>query len=624
MATEYFHSSTPYSTDPKYNSLFAKGSVYRNSIAQYNTNFSEISSAVDPRGANQLKETSETFNTGVKSIEVGTIQPNVFEAIPKEHFKEMNSMARLAGADITLHAPMLDPTGITQHGWDKLAQVAAEKQLWDAIQKGHDLNPKNQVVTFHATSSPLPGAETKIMENGKERTVSMIVVNEADGKIAPLREEKKYFGTKDSNPIPFNPEEELKTINEEQWMSKLSNVNFSAQRADHEIRSAAVVLEKLKGYKEKFSNFKDMPEEQKKDLLGEEGKDFIENAEERNKMAQNELTHGKLFLREAYRATKDLFDDIYAKANKEDQEKLRDYAEKITPLINNWNKIESPDELKKYSDIIQEGLKTMGEMDKPQIYKPIKQFAVEKAAETTSNLALKSFNQFGNEAPIIALENHPAQQALLTSGEDLRDVVKKSRELFIKKATKEGMSESEAEKQAEKLIGATWDVGHINMMRKFGYGEEYLKEQTKAVAPFVKKIHLADNFGFEHTELPMGMGNVPLKAMTQIIEKAQKGEDGYKDIKKVIEAGDWWQHFSGNSKAGGPLMPSLTGVGAYVTGTPGWNQMYGIPGGYFAGYGTMLPENNFQTYGAGFMSLPMELGGQMPQGKDRFSGTPMG
>lgn len=71
-------------------------------------------------------------------------------------------------------------------------------------------------------------------------------------------------------------------------------------------------------------------------------------------------------------------------------------------------------------------------------------------------------------------------------------------------------------------------------------------------------------------------------------------------------------------------MPSLTGVGAYVTGTPGWNQMYGIPGGYFAGYGTMLPENNFQTYGAGFMSLPMELGGQMPQGKDRFSGTPMG
>jgi hypothetical protein len=620
MATEYFHSGSTYSTDPKYNSLFSKGNVYGNSWAKdVHSNFSELSSATDPRGANQLKEASETLNTGIKHIEVGSIQPNVFEAIPTQHFKEMNSMARLAGADISLHAPMVDPTGITQQGWDKLAQQAAEKQLWDAIQKGHTLNPKNQVITFHATTALPIGAEIRVKdekatgdEKDKGRPVSMIFINEADGKISQIKEEEKYFGTKNGKPIKFDPQKELDTINEEQWMSRISNVNFSAQRADSAIREAAKILDDPMYSKDK---------EALKELKDSTGKTLIETFE----MGERELNHGKLFLREAYRGTKELFDDIYKKASEEEQKKLRKYAEEISPFIEKWKDINDPKELKHFGDVIEEGLKVMGDM-KPQIFKPIREFAIEKAAETTSNLAFRAYNEWtkkGETAPILALENHPAQQALLTTGEDLRDVVKKSHELFVKKATEQGMSESEAKKQAEKLIGVTWDVGHINMMRKYGFDEGYLKKQTEAVAPFVKKVHLADNFGFEHTELPMGMGNVPIKAMSEIIAKAQKGEEGYKDIKKVIEAGDWWQHFSGNSKANGPLMPTLAGMGAYVTGNTGWNQMYGIPGAYFSGYGTMLPENNFQTYGAGFMSLPTELGGQMPQGKDRFSGTPM-
>lgn len=81
------------------------------------------------------------------------------------------------------------------------------------------------------------------------------------------------------------------------------------------------------------------------------------------------------------------------------------------------------------------------------------------------------------------------------------------------------MSENEAKKQAEKFIGATWDVGHINMLRKFGYEEKDIIKEAEAVAPYIKHVHLSDNFGFEHTELPMGMGNVPLK---EIMEKLGK------------------------------------------------------------------------------------------------------
>ena len=57
------------------------------------------------------------------------------------------------------------------------------------------------------------------------------------------------------------------------------------------------------------------------------------------------------------------------------------------------------------------------------------------------------------------------------------------------------------------------------MLRKEGYSEKDIVKQTEIIAPFVKHVHLSDNFGFEHTELPMGMGNVPLK---EIMEKLQK------------------------------------------------------------------------------------------------------
>jgi hypothetical protein len=43
---------------------------------------------------------------------------------------------------------------------------------------------------------------------------------------------------------------------------------------------------------------------------------------------------------------------------------------------------------------------------------------------------------------------------------------------------------------------------------------------------------------------------------------------------------------------------------------------------YFSGYGPILPEQHFSIYGAGFTTLPMEVGGQQP-GKGGFAGVPM-
>jgi sugar phosphate isomerase/epimerase len=612
MSSEYIYGGNVYSNDPNYK-LNPFGI-----FTGVNLKMSEIGTATDARTANQIKEVSEMLNTGLKSLEVGPVQTDVFESIPKEHFKEMNRAAKLAGAELTFHAPMIDPTGITQHGWDKMTQQGAEKQLWDAIQKSHDVNPNGAVVTFHASSAPLPADYVKIKdEKGNEKIVSMLLVNRSDGKIAQVKAEERYFESEGGKKIvEFDPKKEIDRINTDNWMQRVNQVTFYAERGDDAINSALSKGEIIKGYNEAKldpSKAKDHQEE-------------IQKIEQMNRAMQKELDYGTTYLKDSYRNLRELYDDVYKGSTPEQKKVLENYSVEVKKVFDEYKKNpQNEDSLKSFAEAIRKGTKIM-ESIQPQMYESIHNFAVEKAAETTSNLALNAYKEFGKEAPIIALENHPAQQSILSTGEDLRDVITKARSEFVKKAVEsKTLSESEAKKQAEKLIGATWDVGHINMMRKYGYGEEELLKQAEAVAPFVKKMHLSDNFGYEHTELPMGMGNVPFK---KIMDKI--GKEGY-DIKKVIEAGNWWQHFSQGSKALGPIVPSLAGLGvpvysaAYGAGNPGWNQMYGMPGGYFSGFGTMLPDQNFQMYGAGFSSLPSELGGQAAGGRDssRMTGTPM-
>jgi len=194
-----------------------------------------------------------------------------------------------------------------------------------------------------------------------------------------------------------------------------------------------------------------------------------------------------------------------------------------------------------------------------------------------------------------------------------QDMPEETRNKFVENAVNQGvLSESAARKQAEKLIGATWDVGHINMLRKYGYGEKELLKETEAVAPFVNKVHLSDNFGMEHTELPMGMGNVPIKKEMEILEKYNK------QVKKIVETGNWYQHFQIP-----PFTETLSALGSpvYSQGPVYWNQAVDAYGSYFAGSG-MNPEVHHSIYGSGFTTLPVELGGQVT-GRSRMGGAPI-
>jgi hypothetical protein len=353
---------------------------------------------------------------------------------------------------------------------------------------------------------------------------------------------------------------------------------------------------------------------------GEKQKELVQQIESG---LMNEYDHANAWARKAYNDLQELYNKAYDVAkqenDKESQKKLDGLRDDIKGVVEKYKN--SPSEVNPYelTGAINKGIRVLEEIKTPQIYKPIREFAIDKSAETFGNVAFKAYEKFGTDAPIISIENPPAGSGL-NRAEDLKAVVEASRKkLATQLVEKEGLSEYEAKEQAEKLIGATWDVGHINMIRKFGYEKEDVVSETATIAPYVKHVHLSDNFGLEHTEIPMGMGNVGMKEHLSELKKAHG--DKLKELKMVSETGNWFEPFGTV-----PFVETLQAFGSPIYGmhmSPSWSQSVArgpIP--YSSGYGNTLPDVHFQTYGAGFSMLPPELGGQMG-GRSRMSGNPM-
>ena len=183
------------------------------------------------------------------------------------------------------------------------------------------------------------------------------------------------------------------------------------------------------------------------------------------------------------------------------------------------------------------------------------------------------------------------------------------------------MNKDEADKIAEKLIGVTWDVGHINFLRKYGYDEEKVKEETRKIAPYIKQVHITDNFGFNDAHLPPGMGNAPIKEEMEIIAKEmrKKGLE-FKKGSVIVEAGAFVAQFK-ESPHPYTLEYFESPLYTYKT-QPYWKDIWETEGKYGLGYGQILPEQHFAMYGAGFSNLPTDLGGPINQDRSRFAGTP--
>ncbi|MBU0893968.1 MAG: hypothetical protein KKF48_01710 [Nanoarchaeota archaeon] len=565
--------------------------TYGDIFTGYRTNAGNFGTTTDGRTANILQSLSDQISKGLKTIEVGSISPEVFESIPNQQLKEVKRLSKLTGVDVTVHAPVVEPSGMTQQGFSESGRNAIERQINQFVERAHEMSSKGNIpVTLHS-SAMLPG---EIAEKGKKPEETFII-NSETGSLHRLPIKTRAFPGEEE----ANVSKEIAKINEEQWSQGIRSLSYYADMGEEAIRRSGFLARGAEA-----------EEKAGKELYPEE------------KSAQSSFNMGVSVLNDSYRQLKDLFETANKYGSHTDKQVLGQFKEKIEE---NAKKIQENPRQKEnvylMADIIKEGVKAFNKIEtSPQIFKPLNDFAQEKTTETFSNVALNAYKKFKDKAPIISVENPPAGGAFST-GKELKELIEKSRKKFVEKAMKPkdqggfGLSEATAREKAEKLLGVTWDVGHINMMKKFGYDDKEIIKETKKVAPLVKHIHLSDNFGFEHTELPMGMGNVPIKEMMQKLPE--------KDIKKIVEAISFYQHFKTPA-----VTATLEAFGSPVYSmemAPYWNQTLGYQQGYVGGFeGAWIPQTNYETFGAGFMQLPKELGGQRPGAQgSRMSGTPM-
>jgi len=590
---------------------------YGDVFTGYRVPASSLGAPTNPFTANQIAEVNKLLSQGIVPIEVGTIKPEDFEAIPRQHFKEIRQIAKLAGAKVSLHSPLIEASGVAEGGWSEANRQAAEYQLNDVVEKAHELDARGNIpITIH--SANIPGTEWKITPEGK-KIEKLGAINQETGQMTALKEEIRYYpkpmleykpGVEEKirlgkikeikkehyREIPLekgkiiSPEEQVEIHNHSEWDNSISQLLFNKERADEILRNNSPQISHLM----KELSEKKMTQEKLNEFLSKE-----ENAVQRR--AYNHLMNARNYLGDVEEHLSSLFSKAYKYGSQEQKNKLTEIRNQYQKQLNN-----SRGDVMAQSEAAQNLMHELKTPElAPSVYVPVTEFAMKKSAETFGNIAFNSFKKFGEKAPVISIENLYPGYAFST-GKEMNELILASKKQFVENALKDGRSKSEAEKYADKLIGLTFDVGHLNIHRKHGFSEEDLRKEFEAMSKHVKHVHLTDNFGSYDSHLPPGMGNVPFKQYFEELKK--KGYTG----ETIVEAGGFVKSFE---KSPYPITLEAFGSPLYSSGAgPYANQLIGLQQGYFSGYGEILPGIHYETFGAGFSNLPQEFGGTRGKG----------
>ena len=614
-----------------------------------------------PQSANQIQDVVNAVKHGTKTFEVTMLQPDVGESIPVQHFEEMRALMKLTGIKPSVHAPVIDAVGFGEQGWGKEeGRRDNERRMFAAIEKAQILDSSGKLpVVFHATNGTpgsvwrpgdkAAGEPDRVLESGA-------AVNMESGQIQAVKREWKFRpempqflekgGTRKvvngevkdiymegKQGKLFTAEGNIEAMNNGDWSNKLTEVAQMTKHVDEIVGSAPLSLgeqgngfiingtNKVVGINKENKKLEPLPDlDAKSGQIG----------------AYNKIRNAGLFLENAELSFIGAFGQAYKYGTDEQKKKLKklseDYSEKLRNIEETSRilvdgkeatRIFAPLEKKELLGETLHKLHEITDHEKgraPKIWRLSEDLAKEKASDTFGNLAARSYDSFGEKAPVLAIENVYPTQAL-SSADSLKELVEESRKKFVKHLVEEkGIGKSKAKKLAKDKIGVTWDIGHLNMVKSKGFTDEEVLRQTKLISEdksMVKHLHLTDNFGYADTHLVPGMGNVPVKEILEELEKTGR----FDEMRKITEAGGMIQHFKKL-----PHSMTLAAMGSPIYGMSSagsWNQAVEMQGAYFGGYGNLNPQTHHSYFGAGFTTMPVELGGAMAGGQSRFGGAPL-
>ena len=367
--------------------------------------------------ANQLGEAVNAIKQGVKAFEVtlgqaGSGQAGPAEQVPIQHFDEMRALLKISGVSPSVHAPFdLDPSGIGQQGFEESNRVENERRLFAVLEKASKLKDEGNVpVVFHSSgglpaTEYRPGDEKKGEERWHVREIPL--VNRETGQVVTkVKEERKIelFNPQDfeKGGTMQNPLEDINRVNRSIWNQTMTELAQQKKMGDEVLGSSSALLADMANVK----------------VTKENQGEILQSLEPGQRAAYNRMADAEIFIHNAQMKLNSAIETAYKYGSGDQKKEIKELAENFnkgyreaagTFLMPIKNKALLDQSIMRLEQIT-EGKRDprTGEIkgDVPQIVMPVEDFAREKASETFSNLALKSYNTLGGEkAPIIAVEN---------------------------------------------------------------------------------------------------------------------------------------------------------------------------------------------------------------------------
>ncbi len=592
------------------------------------------STSLEPGKA--MKDLLSLPASGIENVELSVIDPQKFEVIPREMFAEARRLGKLLIRDFTkdgrptpisIHAPMMEATGFSENKFDENQWRATQQHLNSIVEKAALVGP-NVPLNIHA--SQLPADQT------------FYNTQKAGEMLRELETYEKNVGEKDAH--KELKESLLKGIIP-QAMIAVDTVSGQLIPIQGEFRETAPGLRHFWSPKEKLENYNltqwDEMKRKPLDYLAEIRRTEQLIADKNTPSEQLPLLEDRkrAYSKDFMSAVTTTFDHAYRANPEAFSPEMRDIVTQSYKKVQQAESYEAmtPD-LAKITHVLA--------VAKPKLFKSAEEFALPKAAETFASAAMRSYDisshpeKFLNkedakgirdagimgveQAPIITIENETDKA--FARGDSLKSLVDASRKMFADRLVSDkNLKPDAAKKIAEDIIGATWDVGHINLMRRYGYNEDQIAAELKNLAKDVKHVHIHDNFGSFDAHLAPGMGNVPI---TKILDQLKKDGKIPPNIRGIVEAGGYVMNFGENPTI--KTMQYFNAPAYGFQGSPTWGGESPMAGGYFmgssaysAGYGLMLPPIHYSEYGAGFTGLPPSLAAVPGTAqRSQFAGTP--
>lgn len=167
----------------------------------------------------------------------------------------------------------------------------------------------------------------------------------------------------------------------------------------------------------------------------------------------------------------------------------------------------------------------------------LERHGVEKISDTIAALGEYCVSISTSDNPIrLAIENIPQPGMYGSRVSELLEIINESRKKSSSLLQKKGYGKSASVRLSREFIGATLDIGHLNLFRQFYRGDAFHKWMLSQVKDLIKNdviynVHLSDNHGTDDSHLFLGEGNAPIKQVLKTL--ADAGYRGY----IVVESG---------------------------------------------------------------------------------------